>query len=102
MEDLNDLRSHRFDSLAPYENKTLADFNNAGEKLLTFCLEERRRELVAEFNSRWFDLRRLGMPRIVHTYYMDGETTEYILEEKDRRYVLPIPERVIEQNPNLE
>lgn len=102
LEDLNDLRSHRFDSLAPYENKTLADFNNAGEKLLTFCLEERRRELVAEFNSRWFDLRRLGMPRIVHTYYMDGETTEYILEEKDRRYVLPIPERVIEQNPNLE
>lgn len=50
-----------------------------------------------------FDLRRLGMPEIKHIYVDDqnGHETVNILQKEDPRYVLPIPARVIEQNPNL-
>lgn len=100
LSDLNHLREYRF---APgYIDKELADFGNDGEELLAFCLRERRREMVHEANTRWFDLRRLGMPRIEHNYYLNHELEVFTLEEKDPRYVLPIPERVIEQNPSLQ
>lgn len=97
--DLNYLREYRFEP--GYIEKELTEFAD-GEALLDFCLRERRREMVHEANSRWFDLRRLGMPRIEHNYYFDRELQVFTLEEKDSRYVLPIPERVIEQNPNLQ
>lgn len=50
-----------------------------------------------------FDLRRLGMPEIKHIYVDDqnGNQTVHTLQKEDPRYVLPIPERVIEKNPNL-
>lgn len=99
LEDLNHLREYRFEP--GYVDKELADFAD-GEDLLAFCLRERRREMVHEANSRWFDLRRLEMPKIVHNYYLNGELNVFTLEEKDSRYVLPIPERVIEQNPSLQ
>jgi hypothetical protein len=100
LEDLNILREHRFKE--GYVNKQLEDFGN-GEALLAFCLRERRRELCAEGNHRWFDLRRLGMPKINHVFLdnSNGHETIYTLEEKDSRYVLPIPEEVIRRNPNL-
>lgn len=98
LKDLNKLREYRF--AAGYEDKDMADFANA-EELLAFCLRERRRELVHEANSRWFDLRRLGMPKIEHVYWLGNESQVFVLEQKDPRYVLPIPERVLEQNPNL-
>ena len=98
--DLNELRKNRFK--AGYADKQLTDFTN-GEDLLEFCLRERRRELCAEANHRWFDLRRLGMPELKHVYIDDdnGRETEYVLYKNDSRYVLPIPAEVIRRNPNL-
>lgn len=100
LKDLNDLRESRFDE--GYAEKEIASFAN-GEELLDFCLRERRRELCGESNHRWFDLRRLGMPRIVHVFLDNdnGNETRVTLEEKDARYALPIPEEVIRKNPNL-
>ena len=99
LNDLNEVRRHRFET--GYEDKTLESFTTADE-LLAFCLRERRRELCGECNHRWFDLRRTGMPAIEHEFfYKDQPGTLYRLEEGDSRYVLPIPEEVIRQNPNL-
>lgn len=96
---LNTLRRHRFET--GYVDKQLSDFMD-GNALLDFCLRERRRELCAEGNHRWFDLRRLGMPFITHVYVDDsGYETEYVLQEEDPRYALPIPEEVIRKNSNL-
>ena len=97
--DLNTLRRHRF--ATGYVDKQLSDFAD-GEALLDFCLRERRRELCAEGNHRWFDLRRLGMPSITHVYVDDtGYETEHVLQAGDSRYTLPIPEEVIRKNSNL-
>ena len=100
LDDLNDLRRTRFEN--GYEDWLVSDFETP-EELLDFCLRERRRELCVEANTRWFDLRRTGMPRIVHTYVdnSSGVGQDYILEERDTRYVLPIPGSVAERNPNL-
>ena len=95
LEDLNYLRSFRFKR--PYSDVNITD----GQELLKFCLEERRRELSFE-DHRWFDLRRTGMPQLIHVFNMTGGGTQrYILQQGDARYVLPIPEAVLEQNPNL-
>ena len=96
---LNTLRRNRF--ATGYVDKQLSDFAD-GEALLDFCLRERRRELCAEGNHRWFDLRRLGMPSITHVYVDDtGYETEHVLQAGDSRYALPIPEEVIRKNSNL-
>lgn len=98
--DLNHLREYRYDTrTTPYmkvDKHTVAD-------LWQFYEEERRRELCYE-NHRWFDLRRYGMPRLEHTYIEDAQSTPQVavLEEKGNRYVLPIPQKVLEQNPLLE
>ena len=99
LDDLNTLRNHR---IVGNVDKVLEDFATP-EELLNFCLRERRRELCGEANHRWFDLRRLGMPEIKHIYVDDqnGHQTVHTLQKEDPRYVLPIPERVIEKNPNL-
>lgn len=100
LDDLNLLREHRF--AAGYVAYTLTDFTSADE-LLDFCLRERRRELVGEANSRWFDLRRLGMPELRHHYVhpVSEVESDYVLPAGDTRYALPIPEEVWERNPNL-
>ena len=81
----------------------MEDFEGDQRALLDFCLRERRRELCGEGNHRWFDLKRIGMPEIKHVYMDDdnGRAQEYVLEQADARYVLPIPEEVRLQNPNL-
>lgn len=99
LEALNTLRRHRFE--AGYTDKQLSDFAD-GEALLGFCLRERRRELCAEGNHRWFDLRRQGMPSVTHVFVDDtGYETTYTLQECDSRYALPIPEDVIRKNTSL-
>lgn len=100
LKDLNALRESRFDE--GYVEKEIADFTS-GKELLDFCLRERRRELCGEGNHRWFDLRRLGMPQIIHVFLDNdnGNETRVTLQEKDSRYALPIPEEVIRKNPNL-
>lgn len=100
LQDLNELRRHRF--AAGYTDKKLESFAS-GKELLDFCLRERRRELSGEGNHRWFDLRRLGMPEIKHNFFLvEGEDQYFTLEKEDRRYALPIPTKVRERNPNLE
>lgn len=93
LKDLNYLREHRYRQ--PYEEVTDV------ENLLEFCLEERRKELVFE-DHRWFDLRRCGMPEIVHELTLtQGQPREYRLEKGSNSYVLPIPRKVLEKNPAL-
>lgn len=100
LEDLNELRRHRFED--GYVDKKISDFTTR-EELLAFCLRERRRELCGEGNHRWFDLRRTGMPEIKHIYLDEngGQATEYVLEKGDRRYALPIPKEVLKRNSGL-
>lgn len=95
LEDLNYLRENRFRQ--PYDKVTITD----GPTLLEFCLNERRKELAFD-NHRWFDLRRCGMPELVHEVSVtEGEIQEYRLEKQSNRYVLPIPKKVLDKNPAL-
>ena len=94
LKDLNYLREHRF--IQPYK-----DVEVANDKLLEFCLEERRKEFVSE-DHRWFDLRRCGMPELKHKYTItEGQIQEMRLEAGSDRYVLRIPLKVLEKNPAL-
>ena len=99
LNDLNTLRSHRYDT----RNESYDDVDYSGEALLTFYQEERRRELAFE-DHRWFDLRRYGMPEIRHEYQA-SETdvpVTYVLPRGGDRYVLPIPRSALDKNFNLE
>lgn len=101
LNDLNNLRQHRMEP-AGFVEKTMADFVD-GQALLDFCLRERRRELCGEGNHRWFDLRRQGMPGLIHVF-LDNDTgmeTKYTLSQGDRHYALPIPREVLDRNPDL-
>lgn len=93
--DLNEIRRKKFDP-AYYEDYTQGDFSSQ-QGLIDTVRTERRRELMFEFH-RWFDLRRYGMPRLEHTY--GGET--YILEQGDPRYILQIPQRELDFNPDMQ
>jgi hypothetical protein len=64
--------------------------------MLTEVLTERRKEFAFE-GFRWFDLKRINRPKIVHV--LEGE--EYILKENDSRYTLPFPRSAINANPRL-
>ena len=90
--DLNKLRELRFNKT--YSNGAV-NITDARE-LLTFVLDERFRELCGQTNHRWCDLRRYGM---TVTHYLRPEGQTY--EQEMGRYVLPIPELVMEQNPYL-
>ena len=97
LKDLNYLRSRRFDT----RTELYKDIDKNGEALLEFCLDERRRELSFE-EHRWFDLRRNGMPEIVHILTLEaGMPVTFVLEEKSDKYVLPILRNVSDRNPNL-
>lgn len=95
IDDLNRLRRTKFDP-DYYKDYTPADFVSQ-QALIDTVRAERRRELMFEFH-RWYDLRRYGMPRLEHTY--GGET--YVLEQGDPKYVLQIPERELDYNPDMQ
>lgn len=97
--DLNELRRHRYDTRnAVYVEVDITD----AEELFQFYKDERRRELCFE-DHRWFDLRRYGMPELVHEYLVGPGTEEVLtLKEHDLRYVLPIPQEVLDRNPYLQ
>ena len=96
--DLNKLRENRYDTRnVAYVPVEITD----ADELFCFYKDERRRELSFE-GHRWFDLRRMGMPQLVHKYYYDmNNVQEFVLEENSLRYVLPIPEKAMERNSNL-
>lgn len=95
LDDLNTLRRARF--RAPYTDVDIKD----GKELLDFCLDERRRELSFE-DHRWFDLRRTGCPKLEHNFsIVEGTTKTYTLDANSPAYTLPIPQEVLERNPQL-
>ena len=91
--DLNKLRKARFNSVY-YEDIDITD----GQELLDFCLEERRRELCAESNHRWCDLRRFGKT-VTHVLQESNASTEYVKDMS--RYVLPLQDEIMVWNPWL-
>lgn len=99
LDDLNQLRRHKFDpnygADPSYFMLQLADYPSQPAQIAV-VRQERRRELCFEFH-RWYDLRRYGMPEITHTH--GGET--YVLAAGDPRYVLQIPQRELDYNPEM-
>ncbi|WP_345949678.1 RagB/SusD family nutrient uptake outer membrane protein [Mucilaginibacter sp. PAMB04274] len=74
--------------------------------LLRFILDERIREFAVE-GYRWFDMRRLSVDPLfssttyTHTLYSaTGTTTTFQL--KPERLTLRLPQKIIDQNPNIE
>jgi tetratricopeptide (TPR) repeat protein len=90
---LNQLRSNR---IASYTDLTAGDFADQ-QALITFILEERRRELCFEEFHRWWDLRRNGQPYLEHVWLTDT----YKLNQNDAGYVLNFPRYELEFNPDL-
>lgn len=98
--DINYVRSFKFSSsfeeFNEYFEYTTAEYSSSDE-VIAAVREERRRELFAEFH-RWYDLRRYGMPEIVHPH--NNET--FILPQGDPRYILQIPQIELDYNPLME
>lgn len=95
MDYINHLRDYRI-----VNNKNLTAVDN--EEALRIVLDERRREMPFTGMTRYIDLKRLNLDErfqkaVVHT--ADGEI--WTLPANDPRYVLPIPPKVLEQNPNI-
>jgi len=74
--------------------------------LLKFILDERIREYAVE-GYRWFDMRRLSVDPLfasttfTHSLYSaTGTTTTFQL--KPERLTLRLPQKIIDQNPNIE
>mgnify|MGYP000011890348 FL=1 len=94
---LNKLRKNRIRK-AVYEDLSVADFQNK-EALVKFIWTERRRELCFEEHMRFWDLRRQGMPRLVHKLYLDQSVYEtYVLEQGSPNYVLAVPRSEMDYN----
>jgi hypothetical protein len=95
LDDLNYFRQRRF-SAADFQPLTLMP----AVELLQFCRDERRREFFEE-GQRWFDLRRYGMPELIHLFALTTEVQKFKLEKRDPQYTLQIPREVIRLNPGL-
>ncbi len=107
---LNTLRKARYD-----KNATDVMVTATGSDLVTAVRKERRMELALE-GHRWFDLRRYRVcsvqPEkisITHNYslykergqYEIIETRQFVLEEEDPGWTLPIPHEVLEFNTGM-
>ena len=93
--DLTKLRENRYKDYVPQRP-------TSNETLIKDILKERRLELCFD-EVRWFDLRRNGMPSIVHFYKTKSvdEWQKYVLKDNDPMYTLPLPNEVIQENPAL-
>lgn len=106
LDDLNFLRVKRYKAGSAAAVVTPALLGNDPKKVLEFCKTERRREFCFE-EFRWFDLRRYGMPAIVHAfnpnepYVVNPALTvqKYTLPQAGNRYLMKIPDNIIEANP---
>ncbi|MCC5943863.1 MAG: RagB/SusD family nutrient uptake outer membrane protein [Bernardetiaceae bacterium] len=73
--------------------------NESGQALLRAIENERRKELCFE-GHRWFDLKRNGQP-VVREDCNTALTPRCRLEADDFRFLLPIPQRELQANPNI-
>ena len=97
LSDLNLLRKNRF-TIADYRDLQTSD----ADQLMDWCRLEKRREFFHEESHRWFDLRRAGMPSIVHEYDKTGGHPErFKLQKRDPGYLLEIPQSAILLNNKL-
>lgn len=84
------------------DNEQIDD--RTADRLINSIRDERRRELCFE-DHRWFDLRRYGMPRIIHVWYDEADASKYSaysLDVEDPQYTLPLPPAAMLLNPALE
>ena len=91
VDDINALRDKRIVGYTPVSAVTIQE-----------VLDERRKELCYEI-PRWFDLRRNGMPELIHRW-KEGENMPeltFTLKEKDPMYTLPIPDDAFINNGKL-
>ena len=100
LDDLNAIREFKFDGQFDAEDVNYYEYTTeeytSKEAVVAAVKEERRRELFGEFH-RWYDLRRYGMPEIVHKH--NNET--YVLPQGDPRYILQIPQLELDYNPSM-
>jgi tetratricopeptide (TPR) repeat protein len=97
MADLNKLLENRW-TTGTYTYQSAATADDA----LTKVLEERRKELLMR-GLRWTDLRRLNKDparkkNLTRSLTINGVTTTYSLPANDVRYVLLIPQNVIDNS----
>lgn len=93
---LNAVREKRYVAGTPELTETNPD------ALLQLILDERRRETLFK-GLRWFDLKRLNKdPKTAKTITRTLFGESYTLEPGSKRYVLPIPRKVIELNSLIE
>ena len=71
--------------------------NFTQETLLETIWNERRREFCFE-EQRWFDLRRTTRPAMTHYGLVKDPA---VLEKDDPRYVLQIPQKELNVNPEI-
>ncbi|MCH4551457.1 RagB/SusD family nutrient uptake outer membrane protein [Aestuariibaculum lutulentum] len=98
--DIKALHAKRYTSTASVVYPT-----NVSE-VLSFVLNERRKELCFEDHHRWFDLRRMAnRPEIKHVFTLIGSdgvktgTETFTLLSDDINYTLPIPLKERQNNP---
>jgi hypothetical protein len=96
--DLNALRQSRYDTRnTPYATVTITD----ADALVTFCREERRRELALEEGLRWCDIKRWGLSVTHKLIDANGVTSTYTLVSGSKMYALPIPYTAMNRNDQL-
>ena len=99
LKQLNEFRAKRIVSASGgvLESVPIQD----ADKLIEIYRTERRKEFCFE-GQRWFDLRRWGMPRLEHRWYVSENAYElWVLEENDPMYVLDIPQDALDRNTSL-
>lgn len=98
IEYLNTLRASRIKNHIPYNASDYTD----KQKVLELVLDERRCEFAMIGYMRYVDLRRLNKePQFAKTivHKVGNETWE--LPPNDPRYIMPVPQNVLEFNPNI-
>lgn len=95
LDHLNTLRNSRI-----VGNQPLSALTN--EEALLKVLEERRREMPNQGLTRLIDLKRLNKdPRFAKTVTHTFEKQSFTLPANDKRYVLPMPPKVLELNSSI-
>lgn len=99
---INTIQALRAKRITNPDNEQIDD--RTADRLISSIRDERRRELCFE-DHRWFDLRRYGMPRIIHVWYDEadaGRYSGYAMNVEDPQYTLPLPPAAMLLNPALE